>query len=94
MILPPLSMWLHVAPNDHRAVRLWLPLFLIWLVLLPLVLLVFVLAMIADVFLWLAGRPYHHYALLLFRCLGALAATRGTVVRIHADDTVVDVTIH
>ena len=94
MIFPPLSMWVHIVPKDQRGMRLWLPLFLIWLLLLPLVLLVFVFATITDVLLWLAGRPYHHYSLLLFRGLGVLAATRGTVIRINGDDTVVDVTIH
>ena len=35
MSIPPLSMWLTVDRPDGRPIRLWLPLFLIWLLLLP-----------------------------------------------------------
>jgi uncharacterized membrane protein len=94
MILPPLSMWLDVASPGHRRVRLWLPLFLVWLLLVPLALLALVLAIVADLVLLLAGRPYHHYTLLLLGCFAVLAATRGTVVRVNGDDAVVDLAIY
>jgi hypothetical protein len=82
-LLPPLTMWLCVAEPERRRVRVWLPLFLVWLILLPLVLLVFVCAVIADVVLLLTGARYHRYSLLLLRLWELLAQTRGTVVRVN-----------
>ena len=39
-ILPPLTATLHVKPKGWRfGIKLWLPLFLLWLLLLPLVVL-------------------------------------------------------
>ena len=93
MIVPPLSMWLHIASPGHRTVRLWLPLFLLWLLLLPLLVLAFVLTILTDVVLSVAGRSYHHYTLLLLGCMGLLAETRGMVIRVNSEDSIVDVAI-
>ena len=41
--------------------------------------------------LFLVGQSYHHYTLLLLRAFEVLGATRGTVVRVHADENVVDI---
>jgi hypothetical protein len=94
MILPPATLWVRVtSPERRRPVRLWLPLFLLWLILLPLLLLTLVIAAVVDVVLLVVGEPYHRYTLLLIRCLQLLAETRGTVVRVNSRHTVVDVTI-
>jgi len=93
MIVPPLSMWLDVQPRGQNRIRMWLPLFLLWLLLLPLIVLAFVVTMVVDVALILANQRYHHYTLLLYRCFEVLADTRGTVVRVNAENAVVDVTI-
>jgi len=69
----------------------WLPLFLVWLILLPLVVLVLLITMTADVLLFFAGQSYHHYTLLLFGVFGMLGATRGTVVSIRSEKNVVDI---
>jgi hypothetical protein len=88
---PPMLLHLRIgAPDTHRS-GVWLPLFLVWLILLPIVVLVFVVSIVVDVVLLLVGERYHHYTLLLFRCFGVLAATRGMEVRIHADNTDVDI---
>ena len=93
-IVPPLSMWLHVeSPVGSRGFRMWLPLFLVWLLLLPLVVLVLIVTMLVDTALFLAGERYHHYTLLLVRCFQVLAETRGTVVRVRGDRSIVDLTI-
>jgi hypothetical protein len=93
MIMPPLVMWLRVDAPGHRPVRMWLPLFLLWLVLLPLMVLILAVAVIADIALYLVGASYHSYTLLLLRCLQVLAETRGTVVRVRGPNTIVDMTI-
>lgn len=83
--MPPLSMWLYVASPGHRKVRLWLPLFLLWLLLLPFVVIALVVAVIVDSVLWIGGQRYHHYTLLLVRCLELISDTRGLVVSVNAD---------
>jgi len=90
-MLPP--MWLYVRVNQHgpTAHGVWLPLFLVWLILHPILVLVLAVTLVVDASLWLAGASYHHYTLLLYRCLGVLAATRGTVVSVHSDEAVVDI---
>ncbi len=92
-MLPPWSMWVHVASPDRRDFRMWLPLFLVWLILLPIVLLAFVISVVVDVALFVTGHSYHHYTLLLLRCLGLIADTRGMAIRVHGDRSIVDVTV-
>ncbi len=93
MMLPPLSMWLYVAAPDRKTIRLWLPLFLVWLLFLPVLLLVLAATMVADVVLFLAGQEYHRYTLLIFGVMEMVADTRGLTVRVNGDKTTVDVTV-
>jgi hypothetical protein len=77
-ILPPLTASVHVKPAGWRfGIRLWLPLFLIWLLLLPL----FVLAL---PFLFVASLVF---GFRLLRSLGAvmavLAGFKGTKVEVE-----------
>jgi hypothetical protein len=82
-MFPPMLLHLRIGTPERSPFGLWLPLFLIWLLLLPIVVLVLVVAMAVDILLFLVARPYHHYTLLLVRGLGLLAAVRGLVVSIH-----------
>ncbi len=84
-MFPPMLLYLRVGTLEEPRFGLWLPLFLLWLILLPLVALVLVITMLVDATLFLLGQSYHHYTLLLFRCLGLLGATRGTVVHVHSE---------
>jgi hypothetical protein len=77
-ILPPLTASVHVKPAGWRfGIRLWLPLFLVWLLLLPL----FVLAL---PFLFVASLVF---GFRLLRSLGAvlavLAGFRGANVEVE-----------
>jgi hypothetical protein len=90
-MFPPMLLYLRVGTLERPGVGLWLPLFLVWLILLPLMALVLVLTMLVDVVLFFVGQSYHHYTLLLFSVLGILGASRGTVVRIHSDKNIVDI---
>jgi hypothetical protein len=88
-ILPPLAATVHVKPQGWRfGIRLWLPLFLLWLLLLPLFLL-------ALPFLFLAALAFGFRFL---RTLGAifalLAGFRGTRVEVENSDTRVFVKLH
>lgn len=89
-MFPPMLLYLRVGTPERPGLGMWLPLFLVWLLLLPIMVLVLVITMLVDVVLFLVGQSYHHYTLLLLRCVGVLGATRGTVVRINAEENVVD----
>ena len=92
-MIPPLSLWLHVESPKNRTVRLWLPLFLLWLLLLPLFVLALAATVLTDVVLLLVGASYHGYTLLLLGCCQLLAETRGLVVRVNGPETIVNLTI-
>ncbi|TDB38056.1 MAG: hypothetical protein D9V44_08415 [Actinobacteria bacterium] len=89
-MFPPMLLYLRIAAPDRSRAGIWLPLFLVWLLLLPLVVLVLVLALVADIVLFVLGQKYHHYTLLLLRAFGLLGATRGMIVHITSDKTNVD----
>lgn len=93
MNIPPAILDLRVAKPDGRPLHLWLPLFLLWPLLLAIGVLSLVFTIIADVALLLAGQRYHHYTLLLARSFQALGATRGMVIRINDGTTAVDMTV-
>jgi len=93
MNMPPAILDLRVAGDAERPFHLWLPLFLLWPLVLALAILALVFTLLADVALLLLGKPYHHYSLLLVRSLACLTYIRGTVIRIHGDGQAVDLTI-
>lgn len=90
-MLPPMLMYMRVGTSEKPGVGIWLPLFLLWLLLLPLLLVALVVTLLVDAVLLLAGQRYHHYTLLLARCLEVVSALHGTLVRVHADGHVIDV---
>jgi hypothetical protein len=93
MNVPPMILDLRVAPADGRPVRLWLPLFLLWPLLLALGVVALVLTVLADVALLVLGRRYHHYTILLVRAFEALCETRGMVISFDDSKTAVDMTV-
>ncbi len=88
-MVPP--MLLHLRFGAPGRPGLWLPLFLLWLIVLPVAVLVLLIAMAADAVLFLVGASYHRTTLVLLRCLGVLAASRGTSVRVRAGGRAVDI---
>jgi hypothetical protein len=82
--------YMHFGSDASRP-GIWLPLFLVWLLLLPLLVLALCLTLLADIVLFVAGQSYHHFTLLLLGAIGLLGATRGTVVHVHADNTDIDI---
>jgi len=93
MNLPPMILDLTVASSDRRPVHLWLPLFLLWPLALVVGALALVLTIVADVVLFLVGRRYHNYTVLLVRSFAALGETRGMVIRFSNEKTAVDMTV-
>jgi hypothetical protein len=88
-MLPPMLLHMRFGTSERHG--LWLPLFLVWLILLPFVVLVLLIAAVADVAMVLGGAPYHRNTLMLFRGLGVLTASQGTTVRIHSNQRVVNI---
>jgi len=93
MKLPPMILDLTVASSQRRTRHLWLPLFLLWPLALVVGVLALVLAIVADAVLFLLGRHYHHYTVLLVRSCAALGETRGMVIRFSNEKTAVDMTV-
>jgi hypothetical protein len=93
MNLPPMILDLRVAAPDRSPVHLWLPLFLLWPLVLALGIVALVLTVIADTVLILLGRRYHHYSVLLVRSFMVLNETRGMVIRFNDRKTAVDLTV-
>jgi len=81
-------------PERERPIHLWLPLFLLWPLLAIIALLGFAITIPVDVVLLLIARPYHHFTLLLYRCLELLAETRGFSVRVNSDRNVIAMTLY
>lgn len=90
-MFPPMLLYMRLESPQRRGFGMWLPLFLVWLILLPIVVLAALTAALADAALFLGGASYHHYTLLLLRCLSVLGALRGTVVHVHSAETVVEI---
>lgn len=89
MSMPPYLIDMHIAPDDHRPFRLWLPLFLFWPLFLVLGVLALVFTILADVFLWAAGQRYHYYTLLLVGVFAMFAELRGTSVNVQSPTAIV-----
>lgn len=91
--MPPAILDLRIAPAASRSHHLWLPIFLLWPLLLIVAVIVFPVTLLVDAVLLVAGRPYHHYTILTARLFGLLGETRGMVVRINDGKTAVDMTV-
>ncbi len=73
--LPMLAV-VHVLPNKvHRGIRLWVPLFLVWLLLLP-----FLLVLLPVYFVVCAVIDIHP-----FKTLGAFVAVLGSLNGMHVE---------
>jgi hypothetical protein len=93
MNVPPTILDLRVAAPDRRALHLWLPLFLLWPLVLALGALALVFTIIADVALLVLGEPYHRYTVLVLRSFAALADTRGMTFSVRSKETAVSMTV-
>ncbi len=93
MNIPPAIFDLRVAEADKSAVHVWLPVFLLWPLLLVLFVVALVITVILDVLLFVAGQRYHHYTRFLIGCLGLLAGTRGVTAHIRSEKADVDLTV-
>ena len=82
-----------VLEAERTRFRMWLPLFLLWPLMLVLAVLALVATIVVDALLLVAGQRYHYYSALLMGSLGALCETRGMKIYIEDDETTVDVAV-
>ena len=93
MNAPPAILDLKIVPSDGRRIHLWLPLFLLWPLVLALGVVSLVLTILTDFVLIVLGQRYHNYTVLLVRSFGALTETRGTVIRVNDEKATVSMTV-
>lgn len=92
MRTPPCFIRVKVAEEERTKFRLWLPLFILWPLLLALVLLALILALFVDGVLVLTGQNYA-YTRLVIGCLEVLGASRGVEVCVRDNKHTVAVTV-
>ena len=85
MKMPPYLIYLRVMDQGRTKFRLWLPLFLLWLLLLPFFVLALVVTLLVDLLTLAAGWRFN-FTRFLFNVVGLLGETRGTEVNIDARD--------
>jgi hypothetical protein len=88
----PLWMKIKVRNGAHFGIRLWLPLFLIWPIVLALLLVLLPLLIIAELVLWLARVRISVFRT-LWMCGGVVCAMRGLSVKVNSvkENDVVDI---
>jgi polyferredoxin len=79
MRVPPYLVSMRIVQQERTKFRLWFPLFLLWPLLLPLLLLTFIGTLFADAVGLATGRKTG-YTRFVFAVLGIMGETRGTEV--------------
>lgn len=84
MILPPAIMYVAVKEPGKKGWWFWLPLFLLWPLVLLLLVPVVCITVFVDIVTWLAGARFHRYTEFVLRLMGLLAECRGTSVDVES----------
>ena len=74
----PMIMWIHIAERNKKKVRLILPLFLAWLLLLPFVIILSPIVLLAALILWPSG-----YGKTILRAGPALFSVLSALSKLH-----------
>ncbi|MDA3935616.1 MAG: hypothetical protein PF636_01940 [Actinomycetota bacterium] len=94
-MLPPTVVNVRIREPDSRGFRIWLPLFLLWPLLLLIIGSALTVSIVVDFVGIIVGARYHDYTRLLLGCMQILAETRGTHAHVHGhDDNLVDIDIY
>jgi hypothetical protein len=92
MKTPPCLIDVKIVEEERTKFRIWLPLFILWPLLLALVLLALIVAVFADGVLVLMGLK-RGYSRLLVGCLEVMGASRGVEVSVRDKHRTVAVTV-
>jgi hypothetical protein len=93
MKFPPCLVGVKIAEEERTKFRIWLPLFILWPLLLALVLLALIVALFVDGVLVIAGQK-HGYSRLVVGGLEVLGASRGVEVSVRDKHHTVAVTVN
>jgi hypothetical protein len=93
MSVPPLLLDLRVAAPGRRRVHIWLPLVLLWPVVLAAGIVALVLAAWVDSVLMITTLRHPRYSRLLWGCFAVAAAARGLQLAIDREEATVHVTL-
>ncbi len=92
-LLPPYLVYLKIKDEDTRGFGMWLPVFLLWPLLLILYLFVLPFLLLADFCLYLARQPFHRFTRFVTEALMMLPETRGMAVSFQDGNKVVKFTV-
>ena len=87
-MIPPAIIKMRFKESGKKGWALWIPLFLLWPIMLLVMIPVFLVSVFVDVVLFVIGRPYHHYTLLLIWLGQLLSDLRGMRMDIEGETTV------
>ncbi len=93
MKLPPYLVYLKIVNEESKGFGMWLPVFLLWPLVLILVLFALPFLLLADLGLRLADQPFHRFTRFVFEALMILPETRGMTVDIQEGPKVVKFTV-
>lgn len=82
MRCPPYAVSMRIADDERTKFRLWLPVFILWPLLLVFIALTLIATLLVDLFTLVSGRKAG-YTRFLFGVLGVVGETRGTEVFIQ-----------
>jgi len=82
MKLPPYAVALRIAEQERTKFKIWFPLFLLWPLAIPFLILTFIATLVVDAFYLLSGQRAA-YTRLLVGVLGVVGETRGVEVFIQ-----------
>jgi hypothetical protein len=82
MRMPPYAVALRIVEQERTKFRIWFPLFLLWPLAVPFLILTFVATLLVDAFRLLSGQR-GAYTRLLEGVLGGVGETRGVEVFIQ-----------
>jgi hypothetical protein len=82
MRMPPYAVALRIVEQERTKFRIWFPLFLLWPLAVPFLILTFVATLLVDAFRLLSGQR-GAYTRLLVGVLGVVGETRGVEVFIQ-----------
>ena len=85
MKMPPYFVAMRVVEQERTKFKIWFPLFLLWPLVLPFLVLTFIATLLVDAVRFLAGQK-GAYTRLLVGVLGIVGETRGTEVLIQDSD--------
>jgi hypothetical protein len=92
MSFPPSLLYLKIRDDKEDGIGIWLPLFLLWPLIMIILALVFLLTSLVDFFMFMAGASYHGLTRLVFGVMVTTFELRGLKVHVENAEHHVNIT--